>query len=121
MLNTSKNEFSIRSETYFFSFRCDSCEIVHSFVHSTLPNKWPTCSACFCTAATLRRPELEKYMKGTEPIFIVDEERGIFATSQEKSGPRTIVHVCKSFKQQVLDCELESCRKCMANGKECGL
>lgn len=65
--------------------------------------------------------ELEKHMKETEPIFLVDEERVIFATSQEKSGPRTIVHVCKSFNQQVLDCEVECCREfmAMANGKEC--
>lgn len=96
-------------------------EPVHYFTPNKKPFKCPTCGACFSTAATLRRHELEKHMKGIEPIFLVDEERGIFATSQDKSGPRTIVHVRKSFNQQVLDCEVESCREfmAMANGKEC--
>lgn len=64
---------------------------------------------------------MDKHNKETEPIFLVDEEKGIFVTAQDKSGPRTIIHVSKSFTRQVLDCEVPSCREfmAMAMGREC--
>lgn len=83
-----------------------------SIEHRTNSFQCPACSACFSTAAILRKHELVKHMKLTEPIFLVDEERGIFVTAQDKSGPRTIIHMCKSFTRQVLDCE--GCREFMA-------
>lgn len=49
-----------------------------------------------------------------ELIFLVDAERGIFVTAQDKSGPQTVIHVSKSFTRQVLDCEVPSCREFMA-------
>lgn len=81
----------------------------------------PACDASFSSAPTLRRHKLDKHNKETEPIFLVDEEKGIFVTAQDKSGPRTIIHVSKSFTRQVLDCEVPSCREfmAMAMGREC--
>ncbi len=108
---------------FFFSpdLTCVNEEPEDSGKHHTKSFQCPACSACFSTAAILRKHELEKHMKVTEPIFLVDEERGIFVTAQDKSGPRTIIHMCKSFNRQVFDCEVESCREfmAMATGREC--
>lgn len=81
----------------------------------------PSCSTHFSSTATLRKQELTKHQKLTQPIFIVDEAKGIFLTTKDKSEPRTIIHVCKSFHRQVLDCEGSACREfmAMATGKEC--
>lgn len=57
----------------------------------------------------------------TEPIFLVDERKGIFVTAKDKCGLRTPIHLCKSFSMQTLDCEVEGCREFMALavGREC--
>lgn len=83
--------------------------------------KCPSCSASFLSSVTLRRHELDKHSKMMEPVFMVDESRGIFVTTKDKSGPRTIIHICKSFSKQVIDCEGVACREymAMATGREC--
>lgn len=94
-------------------------------IHQTQPNKktnpFRVQHAFFSTSATLRKHGLDKHQKVTEPIFLVDEDKGIFVTAQDKSGPRTIIHMCKSFSRQTLDCEVASCREfmAMAIGREC--
>ena len=81
----------------------------------------PSCKVCFSTSATLRKHEQEKHAKISEPIFMVDNAKGIFITAKDKSGPRSIVHICKSFSNQVIDCEAAGCREfmTMATGREC--
>lgn len=51
-------------------------------------------SACFSTAAIMGKHEFEKYVKVPEPIFLVDEERGVFVTAQDKNPDR--VQLCTS-------------------------
>lgn len=111
------------------------CDELFFFPDSTFENKipqdtfedsnksfqCPACSACFSSAAILRKHELLKNIKVAEPIILLDEERGIFVTAQDKPGPRIIIDMCKSFNRQAIDSEVDSCREfmAMATGREC--
>ncbi|XP_041844550.1 uncharacterized protein LOC121642123 [Melanotaenia boesemani] len=89
--------------------------------HKMKPFPCSACPSSFLTSSSLRRHELEKHDEASEPIILVDQERGLFVTAQDKCGPRTIIHVCKSYDNQSFNCEVPACREymSMATGKEC--